>query len=207
MRGKLALALAMRRLGPEVSDFFRRARSRARRDGDRFSLDSAARPAELVALLRLARGCTAVVELGTGTGWSAIALALDDHNRRVISYDPFVRPERERYLDLVDLGVRERVELRALADDSGPGSGDPPVELLFVDSEHVREAVLRAWAAWRGALAPGATVVFHDYGHPHYPGVREAVGELGLEGVQRGGLFVWRAPAGGGEPRGVTGPA
>ena len=55
--------------------------------------------------------------------------------------------------------------------------------------------MLRAFAAWRGALAPGAIVVFHDYGHPAYPGVREAVNELGLRGSERGGVFVWRAQA------------
>jgi hypothetical protein len=63
---------------------------------------------------------------------------------------------------------------------------------LFIDSEHEREPVLAAFAAWRDALAPGAVVVFHDYGHPQYPGVREAVRELGLQGSERGGLFVWR---------------
>jgi hypothetical protein len=54
--------------------------------------------------------------------------------------------------------------------------------------------VLAAFAAWRDALAPGAIVVFHDYGHPQYPGVREAVSELSLSGEEVGGVFVWRAP-------------
>jgi predicted O-methyltransferase YrrM len=51
-------------------------------------------------LLALARDCDPVVELGTGTAWSAIALALDDRTRRVITCDPWVRHEREAYLDL-----------------------------------------------------------------------------------------------------------
>jgi hypothetical protein len=39
-------------------------------------------------------------------------------------------------------------------------------------------------------LAPGAVVVFDDYLHPGYPGVREAVAELELAGEPRGTLFV-----------------
>ena len=103
-----------------------------------------------------------------------------------------MRGEREGYLDLAGRGVLGRIELREEPDCRGPHPGDPSVELLFIDSAHEREAVLAAFRAWRDALAPGAVVVFHDYGHPEYPGVREAVLELGLEGgAERGGVFVW----------------
>jgi hypothetical protein len=40
-------------------------------------------------------------------------------------------------------------------------------------------------------------IVFDDYDHPDYPGVREAVAELGLDGVQRAHLFVAAATSGG----------
>ena len=52
--------------------------------------------------------------------------------------------------------------------------------------------MLRAVPVWRPALAPDAIVAFHDYDHPDFPGVREAIEELGLDGEARGGLFVWR---------------
>jgi predicted O-methyltransferase YrrM len=195
MRRRLRLALSVRVLPPRVARFYWRASRWALSTGDRFSLASAARPAELAELLALARGRTCVVELGTGTAWSAIALALGDRSRRVITYDPCVRPEREGYLRLAGAPARGRIELRDEPDSHGPHAGDPPVELLFVDSSHEREAVLDAFRAWRDTLAPGATVVFHDYGHPSYPGVREAVAELGLQGgVERGGVFVWQVP-------------
>ncbi len=192
-RGELATLAALRPLPLPVAVFFVRAHGRARRGRDRFSLASAARPTELAALVRLAAGRDAVVELGTGTGWTAAALALAAPSRRVVSYDPAVRPERVGYLRLAGR-AGARVRLRALADSAGPLAGDPPVELLFIDSSHEREATLVAFGAWRGALAPGAIVVFHDYGHPAYPGVAEAVAELGLTGERDGGLFVWRAP-------------
>jgi hypothetical protein len=64
---------------------------------------------------------------------------------------------------------------------------------LFVDSSHDREQTLAEFGAWRDALAPGAVVAFHDYDEPAYPGVTEAVRELGLDGEVFGHLFVWRA--------------
>jgi predicted O-methyltransferase YrrM len=194
MRANARLLFSLRALPWRVARFYWRARRHARRSGDRFSLASAARPEELAQLLALAAGRQEVVELGTGTAWSAIALALDDRTRRVLSYDPSVRAEREAYLELAGPHARERIELRAEPDTRGPQLGDPPAELLFIDSEHQRRPVLAAFGAWRHALAPGAVVVFHDYGHPDYPGVRQAVGELGLDGRQDGGVFVWRAP-------------
>jgi predicted O-methyltransferase YrrM len=195
MRARLRFALSLRLLNPRVARFYWRAHRCARRIGDRFSLASAARPAELAELLALAHDRRAVVELGTGTAWSAIALALDDPVRRVISYDPCVRPEREAYLDLAGRGVCERIELREEPDSAGPRAGDPPVEMLFIDSQHEREPVVSAFRAWRDALAPNAVVVFHDYGHPDYPGVAQGVADLELRGTERGGLFVWGAPA------------
>jgi predicted O-methyltransferase YrrM len=194
MRANVRLLLSLRVLPWRIARFYWRARRHALRSGDHFSLASAARPGELRDLIALARGRREVVELGTGTAWSAIALACADARRRIVSYDPSVRAERERYLDLAGARVRERIELRAEPDSRGPRAGDQPGQLLFIDSEHEREPVLAAFAAWRGALAPGAVVVFHDYGHPDYPGVREAVAELGLDGSERGGWFVWRAP-------------
>jgi predicted O-methyltransferase YrrM len=194
MRRELRLLLSLRPLPARVARFFWRAWRHAWRTGDRFSLVSPARPAELAELLDLARGRTAVVELGTGTAWTAISLALAEPARRVISCDPCVRVEREAYLDLAGVPVRERIELRDEPDTAGPRAGDPPVQMLFIDSSHAREPTVAAFRAWRLALAPGAIVVFHDHGNPEYPGVREAVEDLELSGRSSGSLFVWRVP-------------
>jgi len=194
LHAEVRVVLSARVLPAPVRRFWWRARSYARRSGDHFSLRSAARPAELAQLLVLARGRTAVVELGTGTAWTAIALALEDPARRVVSHDPSARPEREVYLDLAGVGVRERIDLRDEPDSIGPRPGDPPVQLLFIDSSHERDSVVAAFRAWRAALSSDAVVVFHDYGHPDYPGVRDAVADLDLSGQESGGLFVWRAP-------------
>jgi hypothetical protein len=110
----------------------------------------------------------------------------------VSSFDPILRPERDLYLRLVGPRVRARIELRDEPGDRGPGDVTA-VDLLFVDSSHERADTIREVEAWRPALAPGAIVAFDDYEHPGYPGVREAIDELGLPGEQAGSLFVYRA--------------
>jgi hypothetical protein len=122
-----------------------------------------------------------------------VVLALGDRRRHVVTYDPVVRAERSDYLGMVGRSVRDRIELREQADVSGPRPGEV-AELLFVDSSHDLESVAAAFTAWRDCLVSEAVVAFHDYGHPAYPGVRQAVRQLGLSGEERGSLFLWRAP-------------
>jgi predicted O-methyltransferase YrrM len=180
-------------LPPRVIAFQLRARSLARRSGDRFSLTSATRPSDLRTLLTLARGARRVVELGTATGWTAISLALDDPAREVATYDVHERPEPGRYLGLVRPSVARRITLEVASGSSGPA--DPrPVDLLYIDSSHEREQTIAEVTAWRPVLGPGATIVFDDYTHPDYPGVAEAIAQLGLAGTRRGTMFVHIVP-------------
>jgi predicted O-methyltransferase YrrM len=179
----------LRALPLPVARFQARARAVAHRRGDRFSLTSVTRPGDLRTLLSLAAGRAHVVELGTATGWTAISLALADPARQVTSFDPVSRPEPARYLRLVGPEVRSRIELvTALGSDGA--RDDRPVDLLYIDSSHERQPTIDEVNAWRPALAPGAAIVFDDYGHPDYPGVREAVQELELDGRLVGTLFV-----------------
>ncbi len=176
------------RLPPRVAWFQWRARRLARRSGDGFSLTSATRPRDLRALLDVARGSRRVAELGTATGWTAISLALADRSREVVTFDVEAR-EPERYLALVGAGTRARIERVIAPGSEGPRDG-LQVDLLYIDSSHEREQTIAEVRAWLPALRPGGTVVFDDYPHPDYPGVREAVAELGLAGERRGTLFI-----------------
>ncbi len=107
---------------------------------------------------------------------------------------------RGGYLGLLPAGARARITCLRAGGEAGPLAGERGVDLLFVDGSHEREETLPTVRAWSYALRPGAAVAFHDYGPgpdgapPRYPGVAEAVAELGLEGELRGDLFVWRAP-------------
>ena len=187
-------AVLLRLLPPRVAWFYFRARRAAARAGDDWSLESATKPESLALVLRLARGRRSVVEIGTGTGWTTAALALADARRRVVSYDPIVRPERNRYLALAGRGAAARIELIESGGEAGPPPEGPAPDFVFVDGSHEKELTVRTFEAWRGALAPGGAIAFHDYGNERYPGVTDAIRELGLEGEVERDVFVWRAP-------------
>ncbi len=185
----------LRALPRRVVWFQWRARQLAWRTDDLFSFMSATRPEDLRVLLRSARGCHRVVELGTATAWTAIALALEDPARRVISYDPFERPEPHRYLALVDAEVRSRIELVTAPGSTGPRSSEP-VDLLYIDSSHDREETIAEVHAWQPSLRPGALILFDDYLNSNFSGVRDAIEQLGLDGERLGKLYVHRHGAG-----------
>jgi len=186
------LLLTTRALPPRAALFQTRAMLRAARLKDDWALQSSTRPADVAELLRLARGRTTAVELGTATGWTSGALLLAEPQRRLTSFDPVVREHREAYLGLLPRRARERLELVAAHGHEARGVG---VELLFVDSSHDRDATVAEFRAWEPRLAPRALVVLHDYANPAYPGVAEAVAELGLSGREHAGLWLWEAPA------------
>lgn len=188
-------AARLRGLPPRVALFYWRAQRLAARSADEFSLVSATRPDDLALLLRLARGRRRVVELGTATAWTAISLAISDPARHVTSFDPFDSPQRERYLSLAGDRICRRLELVSAPGASGPRD-DQPVDLLYIDSSHDRQETLDELRVWQPVLAGGALVVLDDYVHPQYPGVREAVSQLGLSGEQRGTMFVHEVPGG-----------
>lgn len=186
------LLLATRALPARAALFQARAMLRAQRLGDDWALRSSTRPADVAELLRIARGRRLAVELGTAAGWTSGALLLAEPKRRLMSFDPVVREHREAYLSLLPRRARERLELVAAPGHEARGVG---VDLLFVDSSHDRDATIAEFRAWEPRLAPRALVVLHDYANPAYPGVAEAVAELGLSGREHAGLWLWEAPA------------
>jgi predicted O-methyltransferase YrrM len=182
------------RLPPRVALFYSRARRTAAREGDEWSLRSATGPESLARILRHARGRKRVVEIGTGTAWTTAALLIADRERRVLSFDPRVWPQRDRYLALTRAGVTARLELVQGGGEEGPGERPWRPDMLFVDGSHDRELTIATFEAWRPRLARDAVVAFHDFENSEYPGVTEAIRELGLDGEADGDLFVWRAP-------------
>lgn len=191
VRSRLRERRELRRLPADVRAFYAAALREARASGDVFSLASVSRPGNLARLLALAEDARTIVELGTCTAWTSIALALHVPGARIVTFDPVVHAQRERYLALVPPAVRGRITFIAQAGADGAGAVDG-VDLLFVDASHERAPTVAEVEAWRPRLADGAVVVLDDYGHPDHPGVAQAVADLGLAGQARGGLYVWR---------------
>ena len=178
--------------GP-VRAFWVRALVAALRRGDGWSVAVACRPAELHRILEAFRGCASVGELGTAAAWTTSALALAEPGRRVLSWDVEVHPQRERTLALLPPEVRARIELHERPGGRGPEPA-PALQALFLDSSHEREETAASFRLFSGAMAPGGIVAFHDFADPDYPGVMEAIDELGITGRAAGHLFVWRKP-------------
>jgi predicted O-methyltransferase YrrM len=180
----IADVLTLRKLPVPVARFQMRARRAAKRANDRVTLDAAMTTDELAKVVELAEGSRHVAEIGTGAGWTAIALALADRERRVMTLDPEPCRERRMYLELVPRSVRLRIELLERAGEQGPPPSAPSnIGFLFIRE---REERIATFSTWRDSLAPGAAVAFHRHD--------EAVEELGLDGETYGRLFVWRAP-------------
>jgi predicted O-methyltransferase YrrM len=194
LRREVRFLAELRFLPLRVALFQWRAWRLAWRSEDGFSPLSRTQPRKLAVLLSAASGRRRVVELGTGTGWTAISMALAERGRVVLSYDPIQRSERERYLQLVSPETRRRLTFVSASGDEGPRDGET-VGLLYIDSSHQREDTIREMKAWRPALEEGSLVVFDDFGNSEYPGVEEAVRHLGLQGKERRGLFVHQISA------------
>lgn len=192
---RLALqAASLARLPRPVAAFWLRALRTARAAGDTWSIDVACRPAELRVLLAALGNGPRVAEIGTAAAWTTSCLALAQPGREVHSWDVTAHPERERYLALLAAADRARVHLHDRPGGIGPAD-PPPVDAVFIDSSHEREETIATFETWQPALAAGGVIAFHDWDDEAYPGVTEAVGELGLRGEVHGHLFVWRKPA------------
>lgn len=194
LRSLALQALALLRLPPAALRFYLAALRHGRRSGDTVSLAIAARPRELAALVRAARGARTVAEVGTGTGWTAIVLALADRSRVVHSFDVSAHEERAGYLALASRDVRARVHLALRDGREGPPAELPRIDFLFIDSSHELEETMTTFRTWSERLRPGGTVAFHDYDNEHFPGVAQAVERLALDGEERAGMYLWQKP-------------
>lgn len=189
---RLALQAASLALLPRpVARFWYEALRRARAEHDTWSIDVACRPAELRVLLEVLDGACRVAEIGTAASWTTCCLALAQPGREVHSWDVEAHPERERYLALLSPEDRARVHLHDRPGGLGPAD-PPPVDAVFIDSSHEYDETIATFHTWEPALAAGGVIAFHDWQDDTYPGVTQAVRDLGLRGDARGHLFVWR---------------
>jgi len=170
-----------------------------------FFPEKMARWTERVALYRLAAGLppgACVVEIGSwvGVGTAYLGCGLrSGSGGRIYAVDTFLgttlNPQSQvawqRSVDRLGgsslpsfLSNIERFGLKnvvtPLAEDSlsaarqWPGT---PIDLLFIDGDHVYEAVKQDYQSWKPYVRPGGLLVFHDYDDRH-PGVQSVVNEV-----------------------------
>jgi len=128
---------------------------------------------ERVTLYRLAHGRTTIVEIGSYLGASACCFgaalkkqgfgcvycvdtwandAMDDGKWDTFAeFTANTAPFAQRIVPVRGMSADVASRIRE------------PIDLLFIDGDHSYEGVKADWAAYAPLLAPGATVVFHDY--------------------------------------------
>jgi hypothetical protein len=140
-----------------------------------------------------------VVEIGALLGQTAVALAsISDY--KVISIDPHDGPEftfktisssgipwkvkdrfygtYERMVENLEFyGLTDKVEI--IRDYSYNVEWDGrKICFLFIDGEHTYEAAKKDYELFSPYLSERASIVFHDYDVPQYPGVKRYVDEM-----------------------------
>jgi predicted O-methyltransferase YrrM len=149
----------------------------------------------LLALLHYvirSNGCTRVLETGTARGVSAACLASAVARRaggRVVTFDPFVHPERDDLWAALPAEMRECIEPRAVGSVEGMTAAvraGETYDAALLDSIHTEEHV---WAEFQLAaqlVRPGGLILIHD--------VRYAYGtvERALRRIEAAGYGVVR---------------
>jgi len=131
-----------------------------------------------------------VVEIGSFRGRSATALAMGlagvSSPAKIVSIDPHL--EHPHNVDhvriaLAQIGEGDRlVQFRGTSGEAHKLIRPESASLVFVDGDHSYEQVVADFENYRGIVAPGGCLVFHDYGYGDHnrreeadPGVRRAV--------------------------------
>jgi hypothetical protein len=121
-----------------------------------------------------------IVEVGTGMGRSAIAMALSGARVNTIEYD------RERfaqaYLAADKCKVEHRINYINGHSCETAESWDDPVSFLFIDGWHDAENVRADYAAWAPHVVPNGAIWFHDAYGAGWPDVHALIDELVANG-------------------------
>jgi predicted O-methyltransferase YrrM len=132
-------------------------------------------PAELAWLERTAATMRSVVEVGCLHGRSSTAL-LGGCPGSVYCIDPWDDPADQSYGSFLG-NCGRYTNLRAIRGRSPQAAAlVPDVDMVFLDGDHDRDAVAADLAAWLPKTC--RLICGHDYNHPGFPGVRQAVDDM-----------------------------
>ena len=101
--------------------------------------------------------------------------------------------QNEARFDAMAAGFPDRVvKMQMYSADAAGHIDDGTLDLVFIDALHTREAVAEDIRLWLPKVRPGGWIGGHDYGHPRFPGVAEAVDEA-FAAVEAHEDHVWLA--------------
>jgi predicted O-methyltransferase YrrM len=121
-------------------------------------------PLYLYQLSRSLQGIGEVVEIGTCAGKSTVALAFgqkEKSGRKVWTIDIAEHPSFRSNLEKTQVGdwVTPIISRSSLVAQSW----DKPVELLWIDGDHRRNAIVTDIKCWSRFVVEGGFMAFHDY--------------------------------------------
>lgn len=146
---------------------------------------------ELLWLAERAKECMTIVEFGSFHGRSTRALADNCHSGRIWAVDPWngdYCQENGNILDMINTycypqfcdNLSDHISAKRVIPYRGFSySFKLPytVDMVFIDGDHRYEAVLRDISKAVELVRPGGIISGHDYNHPLWPGIKQAVTE------------------------------
>lgn len=79
---------------------------------------------------------------------------------------------------MVEAGVSASIRLIPAMTVDAAAHWRQPIDLLYVDAGHGYRDVMEDLHAWVPHVRPGGVIAGDDYGHPLYPGVKQAWDEF-----------------------------
>lgn len=104
-----------------------------------------------------------IVEIGTFQGGTTQIFYEETHPRGIKTHTVDIAPQPKATELLKDLEVEIIIKPSVEAAQMWKESGNPPIDLLFIDGGHNFQNVFEDFNAWVGLIKPGGTVIFHDY--------------------------------------------
>ncbi len=128
----------------------------------------------LAALTRPLNNQPVIVNIGACFGTSALALLEAKPEAVIFSIDVAECPLEREHIQQAGLDTTRVIRVLGRSQEIGL-YWPQPVDMVFVDGQHDRQAVVDDIHAWRRHVKPGGIIAFHDYGAPICPEVKPAV--------------------------------
>ena len=126
------------------------------------------------------KGVPLFVNVGAGHGTSSLAMAEACPEAEIYSIDSntgFLKYERDTFKMA---GIKTPHQIHSNSHDPGL-EFEHEADLIFIDADHREEEVRADILKWIKYICNDGIMVFHDYDHANYPGVKTAVDELMAE--------------------------